>query len=421
MARASYLLYRRAQVIRRATNRVLPKLLVHPVAARRCLFVSEGCATLVEGLSEIDSWRTLDSVDIWGRRFAARSPVLERLVQHKLSSGHTMRKIKLDYGSFGRLGTRGGKFILPLLMTAMSGLALGQGFPDKRITLIVNQPPGGALDSSARLLATAVSKRTGVPMVVENRPGSGGAIGLSALANASPDGYTIGFANNSSVTQLPFMMAMPIDPIKDLQPVSMILAYDFVILAGANFPASNVREAVAISKSRPGAIPAGIPSPGAAVILRLFAKQTESSYLHVPYKGGAPAMLALLSGEVSIGVFDVATTLPMVESGKVKALAVTGPVRSKKLANVPTVSESYPGVDIRGWFGMFAPKGTPRDRIDFLQKEFAIALELPEVKKTMEGLAQQGTSSSPEELDRVVQQESRVFSTIIKENRITAD
>ena len=332
-----------------------------------------------------------------------------------------MRQNILNLHGFGSLTARGARFLLPLFLTTMTGLALGQAFPDKRITLIVNQPPGGALDASARLLATAVSKRIGVPMTVENRPGSGGAIGLSAVAKAPSDGYTIGFANNSSVTQLPFMMTMQIDPIKDLQPISMILAYDFVLLGSTSFAASNVREAVAVAKSKPGAVPAAIPSPGAAVILRLFSRQTDSTYLHVPYKGGAPAMLALLGGEVSVGVFDVATTLPLVESGKVKVLAVAGPARSKKLPNVPTVAETYPGFDIRGWFAMFAPKGTPRDRVDFLQKEFAIALELPEVKKTMEDLAQQGMSSSPEELEKIIQQESRTFSAIIKENGIRAD
>ncbi len=315
----------------------------------------------------------------------------------------------------------GHRLIMGCVLASAALFAHAQGFPEKTITLVVPVSPGGATDNTARLLATIVSKRIGQQVVVENRPGSGGAVGLGAVARAAPDGYTLAFTPSSSVTFLPFMTNLPFDPARDLQPISLLAAYDMVLVANAALPANTTKELVDLATSKPGSIPVGITAGGASVMMALFSKATNTSYLKIPYKGGAPTLLALTGGEVSLGAFDLATVLPMIESGRIKAIGVTSLSRSAKLPNVPTIAETYPGFEMKGWFGLFAPRGTPRDRIEKLEREFAAAMQLPEVRKTVEGLTLKVVGSTAAELEKTVADEYRVFGAVIKENGIRLD
>jgi tripartite-type tricarboxylate transporter receptor subunit TctC len=310
-----------------------------------------------------------------------------------------------------------------LLALAVACVAATPGFatyPDKPVRMIVPFAPGGATDVVARSLAARLSQIWNQPVVVENKPGAGGNIGADTVAKAPADGYTVLLASPAEIVINPHLFAhMPYDAARDLAPVTKIAAAPLVLVVNASVPVQTVAELIAYIKSQKGGVSyassgTGGPQHLAAEQFRLM---TGTNLVHVPYKGGAPAVNDLLSGQVPMFFAGLPPALPHVKAGKLRALAVTTSTRWPGLPDVPTVAESgLPGFNIENWQGIFVPAGTPPEIIDRLARDIAtVAAE----KDFAERLTAQGAAPatmSPAEFAMFVRSESAKYARLVKES-----
>ena len=277
-----------------------------------------------------------------------------------------------------------------LLLSAL--LALGafaapavhaQAWPARPVSLVVPYPPGGSADILARSVGAKLGERLGQPVVIENKAGAGTAIGAQAVATAAPDGYTLLLGTVSSQAINPAMNKVGYDPVKDFVAVAPLAAIPFVLVAHPSVPANSVADVVAMAKASPGKVAYASAGPGTSNHLagELLAGSAQVNLVHVPYKGSAPALNDVLAGHVPL-MFDlIATALPNVQSGKLKALAVTGRERSALLPNVPTARESgLRDYEVTAWFGVFAPAGTPQAVVSRLNTELTAVLGAPDMQ-----------------------------------------
>lgn len=253
-----------------------------------------------------------------------------------------------------------GLFLAALLAAAP---AWGAGFPDKVITLVVPYPPGGATDTIGRVIARGMSQRLGQTVIVDNRAGAGTAIGAAAVARAAADGYTLLISSNTTFTVNPALKGqLSYDAQKSFESIGLVGSSPLVLLANPALPAGNVKELVALAKARPGTLAYGSFGNGTSAHIagEMFKLVTGTDLLHVPYKGSAPVMADLIAGQVQLSFDTNVAALPMLQAGKVKALAVTSPKRSPSLPNVPTVAEAgYAGYEMVPWIAIVAPRGLP--------------------------------------------------------------
>ena len=287
---------------------------------------------------------------------------------------------------------------------SMSGLGFAQtpGWPTGQVRIVTGWTPGGNADTISRRLADAIGKRTSHPIIVENRPGAAGTIGGQAVVRAEPNGHTILVATMVEVTVVPpaTVQSMGYDPEIDLQPVTLIGKWPLVLVTNANFPANTMKELVAYSKANPGKVSYG--SLGNASINHLtgelFKLTAGIDAVHVPYKGGSPMLTDLAGGEIQFAFDSLGSTLPMIRSGKIKAIAVTGQQRLTSIANVPTTAEAgFPAVETGVWMGLFAPAKTPKNIISTMHAEAVQAINTPEMRKTLEDREIQPVGNTPEE------------------------
>ena len=268
-----------------------------------------------------------------------------------------------------------------LAIPALRGVA-AQSFPDKPIRLLVPFPPGGPVDLSARIVAQALSEELKTSVVVENRSGAGGVVGTDAVAKAQPDGYTLGFSSTGAVAvNVTLMPNNPYDSRKDFAPVSIVAGVPTLLCVNPKLPARSVAELVALAKARPGRLNFGSSGPGGTPHLsgERFKIATATNIAHVPYRGAAPAVTALLADEVEVTFLDLPVLLPHVREGRLRALAVTSPQRSPALPDVPTTAEAgFPGVEATGWFGVQAPARTPRPIVEKLGAAIDAIIAEPE-------------------------------------------
>lgn len=269
---------------------------------------------------------------------------------------------------------------------AVAGPAAAE-YPDKPIQLVVPFTPGGNTDILARIIAQKLGAAWNATVVVENRPGAGGTIGVNVAAKAKPDGYTLVMAAFGTLFVAQSLYEnLPYDPVADLDPVIIVATPPTVLTATAKLPVNNVAELIAYAKQHPGALNYGSSGKGTSNHLfgALFASMAGISMTHVPYKGSGPAITDLVAGQTQLNFAPFPLVLPSIKAGTLKALAVTGPKRSPLLPNVPTVSESgLPGYEGEGWFGLMVPKGTPKDIIDKLNAEVNRILRSPDVRKSL--------------------------------------
>ena len=261
--------------------------------------------------------------------------------------------------------------------------AAAQSYPNRPIRYVVSFPPGGSADLISRAIAPRLSERLGQPVVVENRPGAGGMIGVDAVAKAPPDGYTIGLAAAGALSSnISLYPSMPFHPEKDLAPVSTLAMIPFFLIAHPSQPGT-LKEVIAKAKSTPGALSYGHGGNGSTMHLsgELLNMLAGTKLLAVPYKGSGPVAADVLGGQVPLGVVDVPSTIANVRAGKVRALAVTSKRRISAAPDVPTFEEAgVPGYEAIGWFGVVAPAGTPAPIIERLNAEIRSALEVPEIR-----------------------------------------
>jgi tripartite-type tricarboxylate transporter receptor subunit TctC len=312
-----------------------------------------------------------------------------------------------------------------LMCCALACWAHAQNYPAKPIRIVTPYAPGGTADILSRVVALKLSEAWGLQVVIDNRPGASGMIGADIVAKAAPDGYTILMAYVAEIAIVPSLFAkMTYDPVKDFAPVTLAAVTPMIFVVHPSLPAKNVRELVALAKSRPGQLPyasAGNGSP-AHLAFELLQRSAGIEITHVPYKGAAPALTDLLGGHVVMFFSGMPPAMPHINAGKLRAIAVSTAKRSPAAPDVPTVAES--GVryfDISTWFGVFAPAGTPRDIIGKLNAEISRALTLPDVRAR---LAREGAETAPnsaEQFGKFIQSEITKFARIIKESGARAD
>lgn len=308
------------------------------------------------------------------------------------------------------------------LLSALPTAAQTVDYPSKPIKIVVTFPPGGSSDAIIRILSTRLNDKLGQPLVIDNRPGAGGNIGLSVVAKAAPDGYVLGVgaaggltANSSLYPQMPFEVA------KDFQPITMLAAIPFVLVGHPSVPAENMQQLIAYAKSQPGKVSIGHGGNGTAMHLStaLFTQMADLKMIEVPYRGSGPAAMDTLSGQIQLSVTDLAAALPHIKAGKLKAFAVTSPKRLSNLPEVPTLSESgLTGYDSTGWFGLVAPAGTPGAIIQRLNTEFTAALNDESIKAQMRQNGMEPVATSMEGLDAYIKSETQKWAKVIRQANI---
>ena len=313
--------------------------------------------------------------------------------------------------------------LAPVAALLLHTAALAAGpYPSRPVRLIIPFPPGGSNDVVGRLIAQQLSTRLGQQVVPDNRAGAGGMIGTEAVAKAEPDGYTIlfassAFAANSSLYKLPY------DPAKAFAPVTMIAAGPNVLAVPANSPANSVRELIALARAKPGVLNYASAGIGSFQHLggALFVSMAKADIVHVPFKGGGPAMIDVTAGNTQLMLSSLVQTLPLIKAGKLKALGVGGSQRSSTLPEVPTIAESgLPGYDAVNWWGLIVPAGTPVDIVTRLHREIAGILRAPEVVKRFESEAVDALPMTTQQFGKYIQEETVKWARVVREAGITA-
>jgi tripartite-type tricarboxylate transporter receptor subunit TctC len=309
----------------------------------------------------------------------------------------------------------------------LAALALGcgdiaplhaQAYPGKTIKLVVPFGPGGPTDVSARLVAQMVQSGLGENVVIENRPGAGGATGSKSVANADPDGYTLLLGTSATLAVVPALVKSPgYDPIKSFAPVAKILDSTLVLIVPANFPANSVKEFVGYAKANPGKL--SYASAGAGnqtqLLAELFKAKTGIEAVHIPYKSGSEMVTAVLGEQVQMSFPDISILIPLIREGKVKALAVTSPQRHPQLPDVPTMVESgIPDFILTFWSGVLAPAGTSAMIIDRLNAAINHGLRSPEIVRTLAGVGAQTSPGSPQDFAHFIVAETAKWSAVAK-------
>ena len=306
----------------------------------------------------------------------------------------------------------------------LAGLSAHAGaWPEKPVRLVVSYPPGGTVDAVARIIAPKLSAKLGQPVVIDNRGGAGGAIGGDLVAKSAPDGYTV-MLDASNHAQNPALRKMPFDTLRDLAPVSLLVKVPNVLVVNPSAPMKSVADLIAQAKAKPGGINYASSGNGSAQHLagELFASMAGVQITHVAYKGGGPALTDVMSGHVPVFFASLASSLPFIQGGKLRALAVTGKTHSPALPQLPTVAEAgLPGYEVYEWNAVFVPAGTPAPVVGRLSKEFAATLRDPEVRTRLEALGAEVIGSSPAELDSFRRAEIVKWTRLAKDNKIQVD
>ena len=290
-----------------------------------------------------------------------------------------------------------------------------QSYPQKPVRIVVNVTAGGGVDTTARVVAQHLNALYKQPFVVDNRTGAGGTIGIELVAKAPADGYTLLVCSSGIVTNAAYR-PQNYDPVRDFQPVSNLTSTPYIVVVSPALPISSVKELIAAARSKPGAVSYATSGAGAITHLgaALLPLLTHTSMLNVPYKGVADAYPAVASGEVNWMIGATISAMPLVRAGRLRAIAVTSAKRSPSLPDLPTVAESgVPGYEVVGWFGMFAPAGTPLPLIEQLNAETRRALRRPEFVRMAEAQGTDIVASSPQELARTVRAEIEIWRKVV--------
>ena len=319
---------------------------------------------------------------------------------------------------------------MPTRRAVLSGLAaalplahaLAQGYPERPIMLVVPFAPGGSTDILARLVGEHLRQALGQPVVIENRTGASGNIGTASVARAAPDGYTFLFNTMSVHTMNHALFAsMPFDGVKDFSPIALLAYVTNTMVVHPSVPAKTVQEFIDYARANPGKIAYASAGPGSTnhLCAALFEKMTGTQMVHVPYRGGAPAVADTVGGQTQLFFTAGTQSLPHVKAGKLRMLAVTEGRRSPLLPEVPTVAETIPGYEMAVWYGAFGPAGVPKDIVGRLNAEISRIMFLPDVKRRMDDIAVEVARSTPEELGALTRTDAEKWGRIIKELGIT--
>lgn len=305
-----------------------------------------------------------------------------------------------------------------------SGFAMAQAWPIKPIKLVVSYPPGGTVDAVARVIAPRLSERLHQPVVVDNRGGAGGAIGGDAVAKSPADGYTL-LLDASNHAQNPALRSkMPFDTLRDLAPVSLLVKVPNVLVVTPSASYRSVKDLLTQASAKPGEINFASSGNGSAQHLagELFQAMGGVRMTHIAYKGGGPALTDVMAGQVPVFFASLASSLPYIQSEKLRAIAVTGKTRSAVLPQLPTVAESgMPGYEVYEWNAILVPRGTPGPVVERLASEFAAVVQEPEVKSRLQAMGAEVIGSGPAEFERFRRAEIDKWTKLAKDNKISLD
>jgi tripartite-type tricarboxylate transporter receptor subunit TctC len=312
--------------------------------------------------------------------------------------------------------------LLAALAAAVLPDALAQKYPTKPIRLIAPFAPGGGTDILSRLIAGPVSESLGQTVVVDNRPGAGGAVGAELTATAQPDGYTLIMVSSSYAAGSAYHK-VPYDPVDGIQPILLVGTVGLVMTVHPTLPAKSAKEFIDYAKGRPGKL--NYATVGTGSVTHLAHEQlklmTGIDIVHVPYKGGGPALTAVIAGEAQVSMISMVPTIPHVRAGRLRAIGVTTPQRMHQMPDVPAIAESVRGFEVIHWYGIWGPKGLPKPIVERWNKEAAKVLFTPEMKRQMEGEGLDAGGGPPEELGKIIRRDVEKWRRVVKQANIRGD
>jgi len=312
-----------------------------------------------------------------------------------------------------------------MLVAVFSGAALAQSYPAKPVRVVIPFPPGQATDVIGRVVSQKLGESLGKQFVIENKPGANGVIGIDSVVQSAADGYTLLVTASGSLVINPSLYSkLPYDPLKDLAPIALLGLVPLVVVAHPSLPASSIPQLVALAKSKPGALSYASSGPGSAqhLAMELFKWRTGLDILHVPYKGSAPAVSDLVGGQIPLMFDTIASSLPFINNGRLKALAVGLGNRSVVLPNVPTMDEAgVKGFQVAGWSGMLAPAKTPAAIIQQLNAEVLRILGQAETKEKIVTLGMEPANTTPDEFAAFMKSETAKWAQAVKLAKVRLD
>ena len=310
-----------------------------------------------------------------------------------------------------------------MLSAVLSTAALAQSYPVKTMRVIVPTGPSGGADVQARLMSKRFAESMGQSFFVENRPGASGTIGAEIASKAAPDGYTLLVTSSLIAVSTIFYTKLSFDPLKDLAPVSQIASAPQALIVHPSVPAKSVKDLVALAKQQPGRLNAGSSGSGSInhLALEMFRQAAGIDVAHIPYKSGAAAGTAIMSGEVGLIFAGTVQALPILRTRRARALAVTSLKPSGALPGVPTLDSYYPGFVSANWYAMFAPSGTPPAIINRLHSEIVTAVKTPEIRDFMTGEGAEPVGSSPQEFAAYLRAEIERYAKVVKAGNLKID
>jgi len=310
---------------------------------------------------------------------------------------------------------------LALQPTLLHAADAAQPWPTRPLTIVVTYPPGGGADLMARLIAPGLGRELGQTVIVENRPGAGGQIGASYVAKAAPDGYTLMVDASSYAVNPSLYPRLPYDPAKAFRAVGVLARYPNVLVANPAFPATNVKDVLALAKQKPGTVAFASSGNGSAQHLSgvLFEQRASVDLLHVPYKGGGPAMTDVIAGQVPLFFANVASSLQHIKAGKLRPLAVTSHTRTSALPNVPTMQEAgVAGYEVYEWNAAFLPAATPEAVVARLSDALQKVMGSPEIRQRVAELGGEVVGAPPAEAARYIDTQTRLWAKVIKDGNV---
>ena len=310
--------------------------------------------------------------------------------------------------------------LLAALFCVVAPNTWAQGYPSRPVRMIVPFTPGGGTDIMARVVAARASESFGQQIVFDNRPVAGGTIGFETVVRANPDGYTLVMVNsNYSATSA--IQKLPYDPVKDIEPIVLIGETGLVLTVHPSMPVKSVKEFIAHARTNPGKLNYGSVGNGSLthLALELLRLETKIDLIHVPYKGGVPALNAVIGGEVQLTAIGGPATIPHVRAGRLRALGVTTAKRFASLPDVPAIGETVPGYEANHWYGIWGPKGLPKDIVARWNKETARVLQTEEMKSRLVGEGLEPAGGLPEQFLRIIRRDVEKWKRVVKEMKIT--
>ncbi len=301
-------------------------------------------------------------------------------------------------------------------LPVLSDIAEAQAYPTRPVRLIIGYPPGGSADITARLMGQWLSERLGQPFIIESRPGASTNIATEAVVHAPPDGYTLLLVAPANAINASLYDKLNFNFMRDIAPVAGLIRFPNVVVVNPSVPAKTVPELIAYAKANPGKLNMASSGNGSTIHVsgELFKMMTGINMVHVPYRGGAPALTDMISGQVQVMFDNLPTSLEFIRAGKLRALAVTTATRSEVVPDLPTVADFVPGYEASAWYGIGAPKGTPDAIIDKLNQEINAVLADPKSKARLADLGASVMMGSPADFGKLVADETEKWAKVVK-------